>query len=120
MTTKVLQKIQRLTNERYYEVHLAIINALLPVQLTHKELEVLAHFMSLPLPEKDRFGTTARKTVKTNLNLSDGGLGNYLKAFKTKGFIIPKEDGFELNPLIAANSNEQFYQFKLENIDGVT
>lgn len=113
---KIISKALDLVKERYYEVHLAIINPLLPVKMTPKEIEVLAHFMSLTGDiANDRFGTSARKIVKKNLGLSDGGLGNYFKALRDKGCII--ENDTKVNPILIAQPKEQKYNFKLTNID---
>jgi DNA-binding MarR family transcriptional regulator len=110
----ILRKQLRLKRQGYYEVHLQLVNALLPVKLTPKEVEVLAAFMSLDGDiGRDRFGTTARKMIKEKLGLSDGGLGNYLKALKEKGFV---KDG-EVNKLLGADEKEQVYIFKLVNLE---
>jgi len=110
----ILRKQMRLDRNTYYKVHLQLINALLPVKLTTKEIEVLARFMSLDGDiAKDRFGTSARKFIKEQLKLSDGGLGNYLKSFKEKGFIIDND----INPNLIANNEEQLYMFRLVNLE---
>lgn len=112
-----LNKLLELTKERYYEIHLSIVTSILPVKLTSKERQILAYFMSFDGDiARDRFGTTARKIVKHSLNLSDGGLGNYLKSLKEKGFLIG-ENGDQINPILLCSSDEQVYQFKIVNID---
>ena len=91
----VIKKIMNVERKDYFVVHLSIINPLLPVRMTPKEIEVLGTFMSLmgDIAEADRFGTTGKKIVKEKLSLSDGGLGNYLKTLKEKGFIYYNEEG---------------------------
>jgi len=118
-SSKVLRKILRLNRNKYFEVHLQIVNALLPVKLTPKEVEVLAAFMSLDGDiAMDRFGTTARKMIKKLLHLSDGGLGNYMKSFKDKKFIVATEDGMEIiNPILNASMEEQNYIIRLVNME---
>lgn len=110
---KPLSKKLILTSNEYYIVHLSIVNALIPVKLTPKEIEVLACFMSLKGDiAKDRFGSTARKFVKQTLNLSDGGLGNYLKSLKEKNFIT-KEN--EIISILMPNEEKQDYLIQLIN-----
>ena len=118
MESKVLRKILRLPRGEYYKTHLQIVNALLPIKLTTKEIEVLAAFMSLDGDiAKDRFGTSARKIIKKDLKLSDGGLGNYLKAFKEKNFVITHELGDIVNPILSVQQEEQNYMVKLVNLE---
>ena len=96
--------------------HLEIINPLLPVSLTPKEIEVLSSFMSLQGDiSKDRFGTTARKMVQQSVGLSVAGMSNYMKSLKSKGFIT----GNKILPILFPTNGEQDYQFKLVNYDSV-
>ena len=98
----------------YYNTHLQLINPLLPVHLTPKEIEVLATFMSFTgILAEDRFGTTAKKKVKEKLNLSNAGLSNYMRALKDKGFI---EDDTILPILFPENGHQEYY-FKLKNYE---
>lgn len=121
--SKPITKSLSLDKARYYETHLSIINGLLPVRITPKEVEVLARFMSFngELSEgENRFGTTARKLVKVDLNLSDAGLSNYLKNLTGKGFLFPKEDNpkeLMINPILIPDPQVQEYRFLLTNTD---
>lgn len=109
----MIKKELRLTRDAYYIKHLSIINPLLPVSLTPKEIEVLASFMALKGDiANDRFGTTARKIVMDKLSISLSGLGNYLKSLKDKKFI--KDD--IILPILFPQEHFQEYQFKLTNI----
>ena len=110
----MIKKQLILTRDAYYNKHLAIINPLLPISLTPKEIEVLAGFMALKGDiANDRFGTTARKLIMDKLSLSLSGLGNYLKSLKDKGFI--KQDNTIL-PLLFPEEKQQMYEFKLINL----
>lgn len=112
----VIKKIMNVSKEDYYVIHLGIINPLLPVRMTPKELEVLGTFMSLTgsIAEADRFGTTCKKIVKEKLNLSDGGLGNYIKTLKEKGFIYYNVDGkLSILDVLQADEKSQGYMFKI-------
>lgn len=111
---KVIKKVLRLEKNEYYTKHLLIINPLLPKQLTPKEAEVLAAFMSLEGDLANMpFSTTGRKLVREKLNISAGGLGNYLDQLKEKGFILEGNNGLFILPILIPNSKEQIYQFKL-------
>lgn len=116
----IIKKALRLSKEDYYKKHLLIINHLLPVQMTPKEAEVLAAFMSLEGDiAEDPFGTTGRKIVRAKVGISAGGLGNYLDQLKTKGFIsISGKGSFEILTFLVPEQNEQKYQFKLI-VDGI-
>lgn len=111
---KVISKRLGLSNRNYYKQHLQIVNAFIPVKLTPKEIDVLSMFMALPVPdEKYRFGTTNRKIVMQELNLSSGGLGNYVKSLKNKGFI----DKHTILPMLIPQPDSQQYYFEIKNID---
>ena len=110
----VIRKTLSLTKEDYYIKHLAIINPMLPGHLTPREIEVLACFMSLTGSiAEDRFGTTARKFVMQELNLTLPGLSNHLKSLKNKKFIA----GNIILPILFPTPQYQEYSFKLTNVD---
>lgn len=114
---RIIQKsILQLKGAEYYIYHLSIINPFLPVELTPKEREVLGAFMSFKgdLADKDRFGTSFRKAVKTMLSLSDGGLSNHLTSLKSKGAIQEDLQGvMQVAPILIPEEKQQFYQFKI-------
>lgn len=110
----IIRKTLKLSKEEYFKRHLLLINYALPVQMTAKEAEVLGLFISFEGSiAVDPFGTTGRKIVKEKLGLSAGGLGNYLKQLKAKGFIVEKDGILEVLPVLIPNIKEQGYQFKL-------
>jgi hypothetical protein len=114
---RIIQKsILQLKGAEYYVYHLSIINPFLPVELTPKEREVLGTFMSFKgeLAEKDRFGTTFRKEVKSMLSMSDGGLSNHISSLKSKGAIQEDLQGIvQIAPILIPEEKQQFYQFKI-------
>lgn len=114
---KIIQKaILQLKGAKYYIYHLSIINPFLPIELTPKEREVLGTFMSFKgvLAEKDRFGTSFRKEVKTMLSISDGGLSNHLSSLKSKGAIKEDLTGIiQVASILLPEEKQQFYQFKI-------
>lgn len=109
-----IQKILKLNKNSYYETHLSIINTLLPVKMTPKEIEVLARFMALEGDiAKQRFGASAKKIVKEQLELSSAGLSNYMISLNDKGFI--NKETMEILPILIPDNEEQVYMFKLVN-----
>ena len=60
------------------------------------------------------FSTESRRLVREDYNLSHGGLGNYLKDFRDKGYIQRGEDQeYYLNPLVQMENGRQDYKFTL-------
>ena len=113
----IRKKIIHHTRQDYYTMHLFIINPFLPVKLSPKEIEVLACFMSLTgdVTEEGQFSKGARRIVRNRLNLSHGGLGNYLKSFEIKGFIRFDEMGVGYIPTILIPDKDlQGYNFEIE------
>ena len=112
----IIRKALKLKKEDYFKKHLLIINHILPVQMTNKEAEVLAAFMSLEGElASDPFSTSGRKIVMRKLNIKPGGLGNYLDAFKKKQFVLENSNKeLRIIPILIPSKSEQFYQFKLE------
>lgn len=109
-----ITKTKILREKKYFETHLAIINALLPVKMTHMEIVVLGRFMALKGDiAKERFGSTARKMVKQDLNISSAGMSNYMRAFEDKGFISNNNGIMEILPILIPDEKEQTYNFKL-------
>ena len=64
---------------------------------------------------EDRFGTTARKVVRNKLTITPGGLGNYLKSLKQKGFIYKFRGAFQIASIVMHTEKSQTYSFKLDN-----
>lgn len=112
---KVITKKIKLNRLDYYIRHLNIINTMLPIQLTQREIEVLGGFMSLTGDlKKDPFSSLGRKLVMEKVGIKNmGGLGNFLNQLKQKGFIKEKDNTLTIIPLIIPNEDEQEYNFKI-------
>ena len=79
-------------------------------------LQFFGTFMSFKgdLAEKDRFGTTFRKEVKSILSMSDGGLSNHISSLKSKGAIRDDLNGIiQVASILLPEEKQQFYQFKI-------
>lgn len=113
----VIQKALTLENEEFYRQHLTIINTLLSLDLTEKEIEVLGAFMSLDksLIKEDMFNTLTRKMVRERKGLSPGGLGNYLKSFVIKKIATKNEltRKITIKPYLHPDEVMQGYRIKL-------
>lgn len=118
---KLIQQTLRLSQTQYNKKHLEIISALLPTNLTGKEIEVLATFMSLDksITEGDMFNTLARKRVRELLGQSHGGLGNHLKSMLDKSVLIKDEETNRLSmkEFLLPQDDIQGYQIKLVKQD---
>ena len=120
---KVIQRVLKEgTNSEFYFKHLSIINNLLPVALTAKEIKVLAAFMSADknLTEDDMFNGLVRKKVMKELNLSPGGLSNYIRTMINKGFIQKNKitKRLTVKDFLFPKGKVQGYQIKLVNTNG--
>lgn len=116
----LIQRVLNLEQKDYYIKHLTIVNCLLPTNLTDKEIEVLAAFMSLDksLTEDDMFNTLARKKVRASLKQSPGGLGNHLKSMIEKKVIDKNEitNKLTIKGFIFPEEKSQGYQIKINKI----
>jgi len=113
---KIIKKQLILNSHEYYITHLSLINPLLPIKLTPKEIEVLAIFMSFSGElELDRFGTTGKALVRERLDLSHPGLANYMKSLLTKGFVQKENNRLKILPILHPEKSSQLYQIQLVN-----
>lgn len=110
-------KTLRLEMFEYYTTHLSIVNCLLPVKITNKEIEILSLFMCFDgILEDDRFGTTAKKMIREKLGLSHQGLSNYITSLKEKKLLSIENEKIKILPILHPNREEQAYMIKLVNI----
>lgn len=94
----------------YYILHLQIINILLPIKLKPREIEFIAHFLTMP---GEKFSPKNKKQVRENMGLKSAGMTNYIRELTEVGFLIEKEDGLlDINPIIVPSEGIQTYTFK--------
>jgi len=110
-----IKKMLSLPKMEYYRTHLSLINCILPVKMTPKEIEVLATFMSL---EGDiasyRFGTSGRRIVMNTLGIAHAGLSNYLRSLTDKEFLSTTPEGItKILPILYPETHSQDYRFRL-------
>lgn len=108
-------KTLRLSKKEYYITHLMLINPILPIKLSKKEAEVLAHFMMLEGDLKIMpFCYTGRQKIKDELSLSNGGLSNYMRAFREGNFVYEDKNKIEkILPILYPDSAHQEYNFRI-------
>lgn len=113
----IIQRELRLDKNQYNIKHLQMVNTILNADLTDKEIEVLAVFMSLDkmITEDDMFNTIARKKVMDKLNLSPGGLGNHLRSMIDKNALDKNEISkrIRIKPFLFPDKKVQGYQIKI-------
>lgn len=114
---KTIRKNFNLNRLEYYKRHFKIVNSVIDsIHLTDKEVDVLAAFLAVDekLVEGDRFNTLIRTLVKKKLEISHGGLGNYLNSLVKKKFIHKTRTGkLIINPSIIPSVPKQSYQFTI-------
>ena len=113
---KIFQKGFELPKLEYYKTHLRIINALFPVNITDKEIEILASFLSLSpeITKNNMFNSFARKQIIESLNLTNGGMSNHIKNMKNKGFIKRVDDSLFIVPALLPDPLCQGYNLKIK------
>lgn len=115
---KPIQKVLILDEYKYYEKHLSIVSCLLPTNLTQKETEVLASFLSLDpiIIDEEVFNPISRKKVMEKMNLKPGGLSNYLKSMVDKKVLIknPITKSLKIQPFLLPTEPIQGYQIKIK------
>lgn len=116
----MIKKRLKLSNDDFYRVHLQIVNSVLPVKMSGRELSVLAKFMSLNGKYDYRFSTDARNEVMEALSISPSNLSNNLSSLVKKKFLIAfiDSDGkkrYKVNPIVGTDHKRCEYNFLLEN-----
>ena len=112
---KIIQKGFELPSIDYYKTHFRIINAVLPIGMTEKEVEILSMFLSLHDGKTAIFNPVSRKRVMDILKLSQAGLSGHFKNMKIKKYLSAKEeDELTITPALLPDSTMQGYNFKLK------
>lgn len=110
---KIIQKGFELPKLEYYQTHLKIVNAILPIGITSKEIEILSWFLTLPKSDT-MFSTPNRKAVIKALSLTDGGMSNHLKNMKKKGLLKREDDNLVIVPALLPDERLQGYNLKIK------
>ncbi len=116
---KILQKRIIEKSSDYYNRHIRIINGIFhpACQMTNKEIEILASFMSLhkELTKDSLFNTQARKRVMADLNLIPAGLSHHIRNLRDKGHIFKDErlGVLKISDYLFPEDDVQNYKFQL-------
>lgn len=112
---KIIEKSLSLPKDKYFEKHLSIINPLLPIQLTNKEIEIIASFLSVEteIGSENIFSTLGKEKVRNSLKLSHAGLSNYIKNLKEKKVITGTDNNLKIIDVLRPNDKIQGYRIKL-------
>jgi len=113
---KVIQSSFELSKIDYYKTHFKILNAVLPIDITDKEIDILSNFLSLPveMTNENMFNSMTRKKVIEALTLTNGGMSNHLKNMKKKGYLIRNGEYLIIHPNLLPAHSVQGYNFKLK------
>jgi hypothetical protein len=121
MTSTTISKTLSLPPDTYYKVHMELINPILPIKLSPKEIEILSIFMSFTgTLAENPFCTTGRKIVRDKLSLSHQSLSNYIINLTTKGFLKERENVLNLLPILFPGEIEQVYLIKILKNDKIS
>lgn len=105
----------------FYKVYYTTLNGIL--NLTNKQIEVLAEFSNIydelsdafTTDQKDdfTFSSSSRSIICENLGISIFNLNNIIKELRLKNFIITKKKGYKINPFLQIKrTNEIDVNFK--------
>lgn len=111
----VLKKTLKLNKLQYYIKHISIINAVFipdDLKLSLKEIEVISCFLrhTEGLDPSLTLSTEIREKVMNDMNISHGGLSNYLRQLRMKNVLINDRFHKVLYPI---DLNEQEFHLKL-------
>lgn len=111
----MIKKSLKLGPSDYFLTHLRLINAVLPIRMTEREMLVLAAFMQM-----GSFNSKSKKGVRSSLGLKPANLSNYLKSLVKKGFVRSYIDEeahrqYDFRDILLIDRSKQIYQFALIN-----
>lgn len=120
VTMKIFRKTLTYNELDFYRTHIQIICVLVKIELTIKEITVLAAFMALKGDIKqDLFGSTGRSIVRQRCGVSLQGLSNYLNTLKDKNVIIQENNVLKINKVFILDVDSCEYSLKLfKNTNG--
>lgn len=105
-----IKQLIKLNKFEYYKKHFLIVNNLLPIKMTDKEIDVVSIYLS----SNDK--SFNRKEIKQKLNLSDQSLSNYITSLLKKN-VLYKDDNnvLHLKEFLIPDNDYQEYQIIIVN-----
>jgi hypothetical protein len=114
---KITQNALTLEGREFYERHLSIVCSVDQLQVSPREIQVLAAFMELEgdIVKDHRFNSAARVKVRETLDICPAGLSNYLKTLKNKGLIEQNRNTklYSISPRFNVEDNSHGYRIKI-------
>lgn len=113
----MIRKKLALKGHEYYKTHLNLVNAVLPIKMSNREIGILAEFLRV-----GGFTTEHRAKVRETLGISPSNLSNYMRSLCKKGFLISFLDEenrrqYKIHDIVKLENGKQDYQFLLLNED---
>jgi DNA-binding MarR family transcriptional regulator len=102
--------------EKYCQLYIEVINLLVPVRATQREIEVLSCIASHGV----KLNKDSRKLLMKDLNLSESNLSLIVKSLYEKGFISKKGKEYGLKNFVIPPSNNVQFIIKVQQCEEVT
>lgn len=119
---KIIKKVLDVNTKQFFQIYVNIVTGIIKTDLSPKEKEVLACFLSLDenIIKDDIINPLSRKMVMEELNIKPAGLTNYItsmveqKVFKKD----PITKRYSLNPFLNLKERESVkYEIIINNVD---
>ena len=119
---KIIKKVLDVNTKQFFQMYVNIVTGIIKTDLSPKEKEVLACFLSLDenIIKDDIINPLSRKMVMEELNIKPAGLTNYItsmveqKVFKKD----PITKRYSLNPFLNLKERENVkYEIIINNVD---
>lgn len=119
---KIIKKVLDVNTKQFFQIYVNIVTGIIKTDLSPKEKEVLACFLSLDenIIKDDIINPLSRKMVMEELNIKPAGLTNYItsmveqKVFKKD----PITKRYSLNPFLNLKERENVkYEIIINNVD---
>ena len=110
---QVLKKTVKVSGLEFYKKHLEILNCVLPIVMTSKEIMVLASIMYVQ-NTFDSILVDWKKEVCKILSIEKNVLNYSIRNLVKKGFLIRVGDKIEIFSKLVIGGGEQVYYFKIE------
>lgn len=104
----MISKTFYVEGSKVYQKHLEILNGVLPIKLTDKEIDVLATIIKYG----SRVNQGVKNVIRDDLGMNKSNVNKYIKSLEDKGFII----GGAVIPLVVAKAKELSYNFIIKEI----
>jgi DNA-binding MarR family transcriptional regulator len=109
----LVKKVIERSGISYYRTHLEVINPLLPIQMTRKEIEVLSFLIKFREDLRGKLDDLEedvyRLYLRKKLGMTPAALHNHIKSLVDKGAILDSDSGEVNNILLPGGDSEEYY-----------